>query len=84
MVRLYGFRDLHHLPKQLRFLLVSTRRIHNNYIETFLLELGNTLRRNSNGVRLGVGTEVCNFRLGCRLTGLVERTSTEGIGTNDT
>ena len=63
---------------------MSTRRIHNNYIETFLLELGNTLRRNSDGVRLGVGTEVCNFRLGCRLTGLIERTGTEGIGTNDT
>ena len=54
LVGLYGFANLHHLLEELGFLLMSTRRIHDDDIETLFLELGNTLCRNCDRVRLCV------------------------------
>ena len=54
LVGLYGLANLHHLLKELGLLFMSTRRIHNDDIETLFLELGNTLRCNGNGICLRV------------------------------
>lgn len=81
---LHGFADLHHLLEEFRLLLVSTRRIHNDDIEPFLLEFGNTLRCDGDRIRLSVRTEVGDLCLRRGLTSLVESTGTEGIRTDNT
>jgi hypothetical protein len=82
-VWLDGFADLHHFFEKFTFLFMPPGRVHNDDFESLLLELCDALRGNCDGVRFGVGAEVCYFRLGGRLPGLVEGTSTESIGTDD-
>ena len=83
-VWLHGFTDLYHLPEEFGFLLVPTRRVHNDHVKAFFLELCNTLCSDGDGVRLRVGAKVGNLRLRRRLTSLVECTGTESIRADDT
>lgn len=46
--------NLHHLREQLRFLFMPTRGIDYDDIETFFLELGDTLSCNYDRIRLSV------------------------------
>lgn len=83
-VRLDSLTDLNHLLEELGFLLVPSGRVHDNNIESLLLEFRNTLRSDGYRVCFRVRTEVSNFRFRCGLTRLVECTGTESIGANDT
>ena len=62
---------------------MPTRRVDNDNVEPFLLELCDTLRGDGDGIGFGVGTKVCNLGFGGRLSRLVEGTGTEGISTDD-
>lgn len=62
---------------------MTTRCIHDDNIESFLLELGNSLRCNYDRVCFGIGAEICYFSLGCGLSGLVEGSCAKRIGTDD-
>ena len=62
---------------------MATRCINYNDIESFLLELGDTLCSNGYRICLGVRTEVSDLCFRCRLSGLVEGTCTEGVGADD-
>lgn len=75
--------NLHHLLKQLALLPMPARRIHNNHIEPFLLELRHTFRGNRYGVGFGVRPEVSDFGFGCGLAGLVECAGAECVGADD-
>ena len=57
-------------------------RIDDDDVETFPLELCDALRSNRDRIGFGVGTKVCNLRLGSRLSCLVECTGTKGISTD--
>ena len=84
LVGLYGFANLHHLLEELGFLLMSTRRIHDDDIETLLLEFRHTLRGDCDRIGLRVRAEICNLGLRCGLSGLIEGSGTEGIRTDNT
>ena len=82
-IRLNSLPDLYHLPEQLRFLFMPTRRVDDDDVESFFLELCDTLRGDGDGIGFGVGTKVCNLGFGGRLSRLVEGTGTEGISADD-
>lgn len=63
---------------------MSTRSVHNDYIEPFLLEFGDTLSSNGYRICLGIRTKVCDFGFGGRLASLVKSTGTKSIGTDYT
>lgn len=62
---------------------MPARRIHDNHIESFLLELGHTLGGDRHRVCFGVGTEVGDFGFGCGLSRLVECAGAERVGADD-
>ena len=76
--------DLHHLFEQLAFLLVPTGSIDNDDLKLLFLELCDTLAGNGDGIRLRVRAEVGDLGFSCRLSSLIEGTSTEGISANYT
>ena len=53
-VRLDGLSYEDHLLEELLLLLMPSTRIHNDHVETFLLELGHPLSSDDDGIRLGV------------------------------
>lgn len=59
------------------------RRIDNDDLEALLLELGYTLRGDSDGVGLRIRTKVRDFGFCGGLPSLIESTRTESIGTNN-
>jgi len=62
---------------------MPTRRVDDDDVEPFLLELCDTLRGDGDGIGFGVGTEVCNLCFRSRLPRLIEGTGTKGISTDD-
>ncbi len=82
-IRLHGLPNLYHLLKQLRLLLMPSRRVHNNDLKPLLLELCHTLRRNRHWVRLGVRAKVGDLGFCRGLSRLVEGTRTEGVCADD-
>lgn len=62
---------------------MSTRRVNDNDLETFLFEFSNTLCCYYDWISLGVRTKVSYFGLGRRLSGLIESPGAESVGTND-
>lgn len=63
---------------------MSTRRVYDNDLETFLLEFSNTLCCYRNWIGLGVRSKVSYFGLGRRLSGLIKSPGAESVGTDDT
>jgi hypothetical protein len=83
LVGLDRLANLHHLLEQLRLLLMPPRGIDDDDLEPFLLKFRHTLAGDGDGIRLSVRAEVGYFGFGCGLSGLVEGTSTEGVGADD-
>ena len=62
---------------------MSSRRIHNDYLEPLLSELLNTLQSNGNRVGLSVRPKVRDLGFGGGLACLIECARTKGVRTND-
>lgn len=83
-VGLHRLPNLHHLREQLALLPMSSTRIYDDHLKPLLLEFGDTLCGDGNGVRFGVRAIVCNFGFRRGLTRLVECTGAECVSADDT
>ena len=81
-VRLNSVPNLYHLLEQFRFLFMPAAGIHDDDFKALLFEFNHSLCCDTNGVSLGVRSEVGHFGLRCGLSSLVKGTRAKRVSTD--